>query len=147
MEIETFLSFNEKSGVACPIGNVLCHFYFLFTTVMKILVSCTENPNFFIEVLDEQRLFIDKKVIFSNKKKSVGLPSSVCRPEFKFVSTTSIRTTEPIFFLRDLSFFMPRGSPRGHATHFFYVLKPVNTKPKEIRRTCEKRKIYKIKSS
>jgi hypothetical protein len=31
----------------------------LFTIVMKVLVSGTENPNF--EVLDELRLFIDKK--------------------------------------------------------------------------------------
>jgi hypothetical protein len=68
MEIETFLSFNEKSGGACPLGNVFGHFYFIFTTVMKILVSCTENRNFFIKVLNELRLFIDKKVIFSKKK-------------------------------------------------------------------------------
>jgi hypothetical protein len=32
---------------------------------------------FFIEVLDEIRLFIDKKVIFSEKKFSVGLPSAI----------------------------------------------------------------------
>jgi hypothetical protein len=30
---------------------------------MKVLISCTENPNFFIEFLDELELFIDKKVI------------------------------------------------------------------------------------
>jgi hypothetical protein len=35
---------------------------------MKVLISCTENPNFFIEVLDELELFIDKKVIFDEKK-------------------------------------------------------------------------------
>jgi hypothetical protein len=35
-------------------------FYFLFTIVMKVLISCTEKPNFFIEVLDELELFIDK---------------------------------------------------------------------------------------
>jgi hypothetical protein len=39
---------------------------------------------YFIEVLDEIRLFIDKKVIFGEKKFL-----SVCRS--KFVSTTSIR--------------------------------------------------------
>jgi hypothetical protein len=43
---------------------------------MKVLVSCTENPNFFIEVLEELRLFIDKKVIFSEKKILIGLPPS-----------------------------------------------------------------------
>jgi hypothetical protein len=43
---------------------------------MKVLISCTENPNFFIEVLDELELFIDKKVIFDEKKISVGLPSA-----------------------------------------------------------------------
>jgi hypothetical protein len=31
---------------------------------MKVLISCTENPKIFIEVLDELELFIDKKVIF-----------------------------------------------------------------------------------
>jgi hypothetical protein len=46
---------------------------------MKVLISCTENPNFFIEVLDELKLFIDKKVIFDEKKISVGPPSAVCR--------------------------------------------------------------------
>jgi hypothetical protein len=35
---------------------------------MKVLISCTENPNFFIEVLDELELFMDKKVIFDEKK-------------------------------------------------------------------------------
>jgi glutaredoxin-related protein len=30
---------------------------------MKVLISCTENLKFFIEVLDELELFIDKKVI------------------------------------------------------------------------------------
>jgi hypothetical protein len=34
---------------------------------MKVLISCTENPNFFIEVLDELELLIDKKVIFDEK--------------------------------------------------------------------------------
>jgi hypothetical protein len=47
---------------------------------MKVLISCTENPKFFIEVLDELELFIDKKVIFDEKKISVGPPSAaVCR--------------------------------------------------------------------
>jgi hypothetical protein len=44
------------------------HFYFLFTIVMKVLISCTENPKIFIVVLDELELFIDKKVIFDEKK-------------------------------------------------------------------------------
>jgi hypothetical protein len=62
----------------------LCHFsgifYFLFTMVMKILISCTENPKIFIEVLEELELFIDKRVIFDEKKKnSVGPPSAVCQ--------------------------------------------------------------------
>jgi hypothetical protein len=46
---------------------------------MKILISGTENPKNFIEVLDELELFIDKKVIFDEKKISVGLPSVVCQ--------------------------------------------------------------------
>jgi hypothetical protein len=46
---------------------------------MKVLISCTENPNFFIEVLDELEPFIDKKVIFDEKKISVGPPSAVCQ--------------------------------------------------------------------
>jgi hypothetical protein len=54
---------------------------------MKVLkvFSCTEKPIFFIEVLDELELFIDKKVIFDGKKNSVGpsavrrLPSAVCQ--------------------------------------------------------------------
>jgi hypothetical protein len=32
----------------------------------------------FIEVLDELELFIDKKVIFDEKKFSVGPPSAIC---------------------------------------------------------------------
>jgi hypothetical protein len=35
---------------------------------MKVLISCTENPKKFIEVLDELELLIDKKVIFDEKK-------------------------------------------------------------------------------
>jgi hypothetical protein len=50
------------------------YFYFLFTIVMKVLISCTENSNIFIEVLDELEVFIDKKVIFDEKKISVGPP-------------------------------------------------------------------------
>jgi hypothetical protein len=37
---------------------------------MKILISCTEKQIFFIEVLDELELFIDKKVIFDEKNVS-----------------------------------------------------------------------------
>jgi hypothetical protein len=43
---------------------------------MKELISCTENPKFVIEVLDELELFIDKKVIFDEKKISVGPPAA-----------------------------------------------------------------------
>jgi hypothetical protein len=46
-------------------GGSNCNFYFLFTIVM---ISCTENPKKFIEVLDELELFIDKKVIFDEKQ-------------------------------------------------------------------------------
>jgi hypothetical protein len=49
---------------------------------MKVLISCTENPKIFIEVLDELELFIDKKVIFDEKKNSVGPP---CRLSTNFV--------------------------------------------------------------
>jgi hypothetical protein len=35
---------------------------------MKELISCTEKPKIFIEVLDEFELFIDKKVIFDENK-------------------------------------------------------------------------------
>jgi hypothetical protein len=48
---------------------------------MKILISYTEKPIFFIEALDELELFIDKKVIFDEKKfpsvrrGAPGLPS------------------------------------------------------------------------
>jgi hypothetical protein len=44
---------------------------------MKVLISCTEKPKFLIDVLDELELFIDKKVIFDEKKISVGPPSAV----------------------------------------------------------------------
>jgi hypothetical protein len=45
----------------------------------NVSISCTENPNFFIEVLDELELFIEKKGILDEKKKSVGPPSAVCQ--------------------------------------------------------------------
>jgi hypothetical protein len=41
---------------------------------MKVLILCTENPIFFIEVLDELDLLIHKKVIFDEKKIPVGPP-------------------------------------------------------------------------
>jgi hypothetical protein len=60
---------------------------------MKVLISCTEKPNFFIEILDELELFIDKKVIFVEKSFSVG-PLSVskfCNPHsFFFLSTKTL---------------------------------------------------------
>jgi hypothetical protein len=50
---------------------------------MKVLVSYTENPNFFIEVLDKLELFIDYKVIFDEKQfpsvRRRRLPSTVRR--------------------------------------------------------------------
>jgi hypothetical protein len=47
---------------------------------MKVLISCTEKPTFFIEVLDELEVCIDKKVIFDEKKIFVGPPpSAVCQ--------------------------------------------------------------------
>jgi hypothetical protein len=46
------------------ISRYALNFYFLFTIVMKVLISCTENPKLCIKVLDELELFIDKKVIF-----------------------------------------------------------------------------------
>jgi hypothetical protein len=51
-------------------------FYFLFTI---------EIPLFLIKVLDELRLFNDKKVIFYEKKNP-----PVCHPGSKFVLTISI---------------------------------------------------------
>jgi hypothetical protein len=44
-----------------------------------------EKPIFFIEVLDELELFIDKKVIFDEIFFSVGQPSAVCRLSTNFV--------------------------------------------------------------
>jgi hypothetical protein len=48
---------------------------------MKILISGTEKPKFFNEVLDELELFIDKKVIFDEKKfpSVCRLPFAVCQ--------------------------------------------------------------------
>jgi hypothetical protein len=85
----------------------LLFFYFLFTIVMKVLTSCTENPKKFIEVLDELELFIDKKVIFDEKKISVGPPrrgaqsvSKFCNPHnfFSFQSKRFSFSVSPIVF-------------------------------------------------
>jgi hypothetical protein len=75
---------------------------------MKVLISCTENPNIFIEVLDELELFIDKKVIFDEKKKFAGPPpvSKYCNPHNFFftlnLDTSPLRFSElslsPIVF-------------------------------------------------
>jgi hypothetical protein len=46
---------------------------------MKVLISCTEKPKIFIELLDDLELFIDKKVIFDEKKISVGPQSAACQ--------------------------------------------------------------------
>jgi hypothetical protein len=50
---------------------------------MKVLILYTEKPKIFIEILDELELFIDNKVIFDEKKISVGppsaAPSAVCQ--------------------------------------------------------------------
>jgi hypothetical protein len=43
-------------------------FDFIFTILMKVLVSCMENPNLFIEVLDKLGHFIDKNVDFDQNK-------------------------------------------------------------------------------
>jgi hypothetical protein len=65
---------------------------------MKVLISCTEKPIFFIEVLDQLELFIDKKVIFDENFFSVGPPrrrlpsvSKFCNPHnfFPFNLDTS----------------------------------------------------------
>jgi hypothetical protein len=47
---------------------------------------------FFLGSHDELPLFIDKKAIL------VIHFSFVCRPEFEFVSNTSKRTTQPVWF-------------------------------------------------
>jgi hypothetical protein len=41
---------------------------------MKVMISYAEKPKIFVEVLDKLELFIDKKVIFDEKKFSVGPP-------------------------------------------------------------------------
>jgi hypothetical protein len=43
------------------------------------------KPKIFIEVLDKLELYIDKKVIFDEKKISVGPPSAACRLSANFV--------------------------------------------------------------
>jgi hypothetical protein len=43
-------------------GSAIHSFFDLI--VMKVLISCTQNPKKFIEVLDE--FFIDKKMIFDS---------------------------------------------------------------------------------
>jgi hypothetical protein len=70
-------------------------FNFLFTIVIKVLILCTENPKFFIEVLDELELLIDKKVIIEEKK----FPS-VRRAVYRPPSTVRRHT----FFLGKFSF-------------------------------------------
>jgi hypothetical protein len=70
---------NRQNSIPIKNSRSDFFFYFLFTIVMKVLISCTENPKLFIEVLDELELFIDKKVIIDEKKISVGPPSAVCQ--------------------------------------------------------------------
>jgi hypothetical protein len=65
---------------------------------MKVLISCTENPKIFIEVLDELELFIDEKVIFDEKKISVDPPSDIRRPPSAAVCLLSINFVIRIFF-------------------------------------------------
>jgi hypothetical protein len=56
---------------------------------MKVLISCTEYPKTFIKVLDELELFIDKKVIFDEKKfPSVRRRRDVCHLSANFVLLT-----------------------------------------------------------
>jgi hypothetical protein len=71
---------------------IVSRFYFLFTIVMKVLISCTENPKIFIEVLDELEHFIDKKKILDEKIISVGPPSvsKFCNPHNVFFLLTLI---------------------------------------------------------
>jgi hypothetical protein len=52
---------------------------------MKVLISCTEKPKKFIEVLDELELYIDKNVIFDEKKFPSVRPPAVCRLSANFV--------------------------------------------------------------
>jgi hypothetical protein len=70
----TWLGLNPQIGrplsrIVVPLVYLFFFVYFfLFTIVMKVLISCTEKPKKFIEVLDELELFIDKKVFFDEKK-------------------------------------------------------------------------------
>jgi hypothetical protein len=52
-----------------------------FDFITNFFLDYLEKSKFFIEVLDELELFIDKKVVFDEKKISVGPPSATaCRP-------------------------------------------------------------------
>jgi hypothetical protein len=67
---------------------------------MKVLILCTENPIFFIEVQDELELFIDKKVIFDEKKISLGHHAVRYTPtESKFCNPHSFFSFQPRHFL------------------------------------------------
>jgi hypothetical protein len=46
---------------------------------MKVLISCTEKPKNFIEVLDELELFIDKKGFFDEEKNFRRSAGAVCQ--------------------------------------------------------------------
>jgi hypothetical protein len=72
---------------------------------MKVLISCTEKPKIFIEVLDELELLIDKKVVFDEKKKSVGSPSvsKFCNPHNFFSFQPRHFSFSGRFFKRNLS--------------------------------------------
>jgi hypothetical protein len=79
-------------------------FFSIFTfylVVIKVLISCTENPKFFIKVLDE----LDKKVIFDEKKISVGLPSAVYRLPSVVCHLLSARLPSANFEIR-ITFFL-----------------------------------------
>jgi hypothetical protein len=63
----------------CSKVKVTCEKLFLLHLVMKVLISCTENPIFFIELLDDlgptkfffvkNNVFIDRKNVIFYKKK------------------------------------------------------------------------------
>jgi hypothetical protein len=82
--------YKQTSVFVLSFSMLLFWFYYKAATtrnrqfIYNLSMLCTENNFFLIEVLDEFRLFIDEKVIFSEKTISVGLPSTV--------SITSIRT-------------------------------------------------------
>jgi hypothetical protein len=82
-EVKRFFD-HQHYGFQWKSQKTLIDFYFLFTIVMKVLISCTENPKKFIEVLDELELFIDKKVIF-DKKNFRRSAAAVCRLSTNFV--------------------------------------------------------------